>query len=324
MKFGVLGFSYAGFEHFSRALEDTGHYTANLGDNAQTIASRHVYRTLGVRDEDIILIDRDTLTQYAGPPAHLIMNGVFLEDSLPTPPQIAPIFVGFNAPESVIKKHRDWLKKHEPIGCRDAHTTSLLQAMGVNAFTSGCVTMALPARTHGPEARRLLVVYGARAGALPMSVLRHIPTDMLGNAEFVHHRLPCGELPLPPEMCAWAERLEADILRRYRDEAALVLTPLLHVASPCLAMQVPVIVCRYDLDPRFSLLQQIMPIYTPDRIDEIDWHPPIIDISGYANAIIQSVKAGIAQNTGAARTAGSSSTLSWLRELMGQDVATRS
>jgi Polysaccharide pyruvyl transferase len=291
MKFGVLGFSYAGFDHFARAIEHAGHYTANLGDNAQTIGARHIYRTLGVRDEDMILIDRDTLCDYAGPPAFLLMNGVFLERSLPTPPQITPLFVGFNASEAVIRKHRSWLKEHEPIGCRDTHTADLLRNMRVDAFTCGCVTMALPPRTRAPESGRLLVVYGAGAGALPMSVLRHVPPELLGGAELIHHRLPSSELPLSPETCAWVERLELDILQRYRDEAALVLTPLLHVASPCLAMQVPVVVCRIDLDSRFSLLRQLMPIYTPDRLSEINWRPKIIDASAYANAIIGRVQA---------------------------------
>lgn len=290
MKFGVLGFSYAGFDHFARAIEQAGHYTANLGDNAQTIASRHVYRSLGVRDDEMLLIDRDTLCDYGGPPAFLLMNGVFLERSLPTPPQITPLFVGFNAPEAVVRKHRDWLKMHEPIGCRDTHTSDLLQSLQVDAFPSGCVTMALPSRTRAPESGRLLVVYGAGAGALPMPVLRHIPADMLESADFIHHRLPFGELPLSQETCSWAERLEFDILRRYRDEAALVLTPLLHVASPCVAMRVPVVVCRRDLDPRFSLLRQLMPIYTPDRIANINWRPGVIDVSAYATAIVDRIR----------------------------------
>ena len=290
MKFGVLGFSYSGFDHFAYAIKRGGYYTANLGDNAQTIAARHVYRTLGVRDEDMILIDRDTLGGYAGPPAFLIMNGVFLERNLPTPPQIKPLFVGFNASEAVIRKHRDWLKLHEPIGCRDSHTADLLRNERVEAFTSGCVTMALPLRTSVPELGRLLVVYGTGAGALPMQVLRHVPPELLSSAELIYHRLPSSEYPLSPETCTWVERLELEILRRYRDEAALVLTPLLHVASPCLAMQIPVVVCRIDLDSRFSLLRQLMPIYTPDRLGEINWRPQIVNVLFYANAIIGRVR----------------------------------
>ena len=78
MKVGVLGFGYAGFDSFKEQLDRTGHYTVNLGDNAQTIAARALLLKLGVRAEDIITVDRDTLPSYDGEPVALIMNGVFL------------------------------------------------------------------------------------------------------------------------------------------------------------------------------------------------------------------------------------------------------
>ncbi|MHB9292886.1 hypothetical protein Holit_01999 [Hollandina sp. SP2] len=36
-----------------------------------------------------------------------------------------------------------YLKKHEPIGCRDYGTVKLLGKYGINAYFSGCLTLTL-------------------------------------------------------------------------------------------------------------------------------------------------------------------------------------
>lgn len=272
MKFGALGFSYAGFAPFARSQQELGFYTANLGDMAQTIATRELYRSLGIAERDIVVIDRDRLPLYAGEPAALLMNGVFPGHSFPIPETITPVFIGFTTAAPVVRKQRDLLRRHAPIGCRDAATMTMLREHGIDAYVSGCVTMTLPRRSQAPAAERLFIVYGARAGELPSAVLRHIPPRLLDSAVLIDHRLPVGEFPLPPDSAGWIERYERHLLNRYRDEASLVLTPLLHVSSPCLAMGVPAIIARRDRDPRFSLIGDILPVHT-DRFEEIDWAP---------------------------------------------------
>lgn len=293
MKFGVLGFSYNGFDHFAKSLEDTGFYTSNLGDNAQTIASRHAWRSIGVLDEDMIKIDRDTLPAYSGPPAYLIMNGVFTHKNLPTPPSISPVFLGFHADPITISQHADWLRTFAPIGCRDYNTAKICQKNGIYAFVTGCVTMTFPQRASAPANGRVFVVTGW-ATLMPLSILRYVPEDYFEAAEFINHRHVEGRFPLTSEDQELNENFERDFIRRCADEASLVITPLLHVATPCLAMQVPVVLCRSSNDARFDFIEEFISVYTPDKFGEINWPPPTVDLSMYAKNYINHLRSRIA------------------------------
>jgi hypothetical protein len=294
MKIGVLGFSYAGSAGFARHIEQSGFYTVNLGDNAQTIAARQLLLSLGVAADDIIDVDRDTLPDYAGEPVALIMNGVFLERSFPIPDSIHPIFIGFCAKnEAVVRDNRDYLKRHEPIGCRDLHTVALMHAHGIVAFATGCVTMTLPPRTAKPKHGKLLIVYGAGAGTLLPQVLKYIPPALLDRARFIAHRLPVHDLPLSPDSRRWIDDYETSLLGHYRDTADLVLTPLLHVASPCLGMRIPVVLYRKDLDTRFTYLAEKLPIHTPETVADIDWAPGIVDVGADADLIRQALASAL-------------------------------
>jgi hypothetical protein len=299
MKFGVLTFSYSEFAHFDRMLQDTGHYTVNLGDNAQSIATRHLYRSLGVDDADIVEVDRDTLRHYGGPECVLLMNAVFTETSFPIPDLITPIFVGFSSHDHVIAANRDYLKRHEPIGCRDIRTAELLRSHGVDAYVTGCVTLLLPRRTEIPASEKLLIVFGHYAGTLPPSIMGHIPPELAETAEFVFHRMVVDRYPLPAEQQRMAERYENFLMSQFRQRATKVLTPLHHVAAPCLAMGIPVTLCRHDMDSRFDFLAKRIPIYTPDRFGEIDWNSPPPDFADVRLAFTGAVSAAMARRRSA-------------------------
>ena len=292
MKFGVLGFGYDHFENFAEQLKGEGgkgYYTVNLGDNTQSIATRYVYRQAGISDEDMILINRDSLASYDGEKAVLIMNGVFWEWSFPIPMTITPIFIGFHANEGVIRNNKYFFKRHEPIGCRDSATTKLMQSHGISAFTTGCLTLALPPRSTVPTAPKLLVVYGDGGGALPAQVLKYIPAHLADTAEFIFHRFPVSSHPLSLQQCMAVERYERDILEQYRSRATIVLTPLHHACTPAMAMGIPVIVCRNDFDPRFSFLQDLLPIYTPDRFSQINWNQEPVNVDNIRAKLLHRV-----------------------------------
>ncbi|KAK0353362.1 MAG: polysaccharide pyruvyl transferase family protein [Pseudomonadota bacterium] len=296
MNLAVLDFSYAGMTKSIEQATQNGFYSVNLGDNAQTIAARSILERLGVPASEIARVDRDTLPHYSGPSVALIMNGVFYERNFPVPPSITPIFVGFCTKSTeLVAQHRDWFIRHGPVGCRDFATAALMREAGIDAFVTGCITMTLPRREQPPRRRRFLVVHGSGSGLLPPAVLKHIPARLMDRAEFIYHRLPSNEIPLSTASRAWIENYEQHLLHRYRDEAALVLTPLLHVASPCLGMGVPVIVCRRDRDSRFGFLEGLMPIHTPDDADKIRWNIGATDIGTAAETLIETLTNAIAR-----------------------------
>ncbi|WP_423414834.1 hypothetical protein RLW55_16730 [Hyphomicrobium sp. B1] len=289
-KYGVLSFGYQNFFAFEQQLQRSGSYDINLGDNAQSIAARSLLREFGIGDEQIVAVNRDTLPHYSGPPCTLIMNAVFFQQSFPLPASIRPVFLGFQASEQVIKDNIALFKLHQPIGCRDTATTERMRRYGVDAFTTGCITMSLPRREEEPADGCLLIVYGSD---FPSSVLQYIPKDLSERCEFIYHRLPVAEFPVSAHTCQTAESYERVLLDRYRTTAKLVLTPLHHVAAPCMAMGIPVIVCRSDSDERFSFLKDFTPIYTPETFAAIDWKPEPIDVSAVKSRIREVLCAAI-------------------------------
>ncbi len=215
------------------------------------------------------------------------MNAVFFQQSFPLPTSVRPIFIGFRADADVIRRNTAFFKFHEPIGCRDTATTERMNGLGIDALTTGCATLALPRRAEEPERGRLLIVYGTE---FPSSVLQHIPRTLAERCDLIYHRLPVNEFPVSPRTQLLAEAYERSLLDRYFMTASLVLTSLHHVAAPCMAMGIPVIVCRASKDDRFSFLEKLTPIYTPDEFATINWKPLPVDLSLVRDSIFRLLK----------------------------------
>jgi polysaccharide pyruvyl transferase len=280
LKYGVLEYRYNNnqFLPLKHELKRHGSYSVNIGDNMQSIAARMLYREIGIDNDNITTINRDDLSKYSGLPVVLIMNGCFYEPSFPIPPQIIPIFFGFNAPESVIKKNKAYFRKYEPIGCRDEETTKLFEKNGINAYTTGCLTLTFDKRLESPRTPKTFVVFGEGSGALPSKLLTHAPQDIIRDAEFIMQRMPVNVFPLGEQETNQAEQFALKMLRRYKEEAALVITPLLHAACPCMALGIPVILARTDQNSRFSAVSKLLPVYTPANFCQINWNPSVINI----------------------------------------------
>lgn len=119
--------------------------SVNIGDYVQALASSQYYpRIDGFLDRD------EDLKDYDGEEAKMIMNGWYMHNPKNWPPsnKIHPLFVAFHlnllakkeltSPDSIA-----YLKKHEPIGCRDFDTMNTLKSYGVDAYFSGCMTLTL-------------------------------------------------------------------------------------------------------------------------------------------------------------------------------------
>jgi len=289
MKHGLLVFSYSNFDHFRTEHAAFGEYSINLGDYMQTIAVRDLYESWGIDPADIIRIDRDTLPLYAGEPTSLVMNGCFYSWCFPIPDHVRPIFVGFQADESVITANRFYLKRHEPIGCRDSVTAALCRQYGINSFVTGCLTMTFPERTPLPYSGKTFLSYGLYGGTFPAKIIQSMPDEILGShlLEFISQRKTVRRFPLDQREMETAETDAHFLLRKYRREAGLVVTPLHHAATPCLSSGIPIILCRFTDDGRFSLLRDLIPIYFPQDFDRIDWKPLPADISAFRSQLIE-------------------------------------
>lgn len=118
----------------------------NIGDYIQSLAAKQFF------DEGIdIFIDRDRINSYQSTePVKVIMNGWYSHNPENWPPSssISPLFVAFHVNETVKEhflsdKSISYLKKYEPIGCRDYNTQQILLNKGLKAYFSGCLTLTL-------------------------------------------------------------------------------------------------------------------------------------------------------------------------------------
>lgn len=120
----------------------------NIGDYIQALASSQFYPRLdGFLDRD------EDLKDYDGEKCKMIMNGWYMHNPTNWPPssKIDPLFVAFHLNPLAQKELTStqsifYFKSHQPIGCRDKRTTSLLKSYGVNAYFSGCMTLTLGLR----------------------------------------------------------------------------------------------------------------------------------------------------------------------------------
>ncbi|WP_074406533.1 MULTISPECIES: polysaccharide pyruvyl transferase family protein [Aquimarina] len=251
----------------------------NVGDNIQSLAAKQFLPNID------IFLNREKLGDYKGEPVKLIMNGWFTHNTHNWVPSedIDPVFVSFHmnntaAPAMLSEKGIAYLKKHEPIGCRDQFTADTLKAKGIDAYFTGCLTLTLDSykvddSERGEDIyivdplysypRPEKVFYSAKhtiknilnGTAFQLNkknkhLKNFISKDVLDKAEFINQEPPSNQYS-DEEKFEMAEAL----LRKYA-KAKLVITSRIHCALPCLALGTPVIFvngfdsfvdsCRFD------------------------------------------------------------------------------
>lgn len=227
------------------------YHTENLGDDVQSIACLPF---VGQNPEPL---DRDTLAlQERDEKYILIMNGWWADQptsAFPPAACIIPVFIGFHIAaqhtEHFLKPHcLEYFKKHQPIGCRDAYTTAILQQHGIDAFFSGCLSTSFE-KIEGPDNGKIYLVDAERIDYL-------IPDEIRQNATRLTHRFAGNDDA--------RNNAVKDLLDAYRNKPSLVITTRLHAALPCSAMGIPVVLFFHPDDPRASTATQIgLRIYKP-------------------------------------------------------------
>lgn len=127
-------------------IYEAGNGKDNVGDYVQSLAALQFFG-----NKADTYLNRELLNEYTGEEVALIMNGWFTHQPQNWPPAkaILPFFISFhlnvlaqdhflNTPAIV-----DYLKRHAPIGTRDRKTAEVLNAKGIDAYFSGCLTLTL-------------------------------------------------------------------------------------------------------------------------------------------------------------------------------------
>lgn len=249
---------YANYEFSGKDLN-------NIGDQIQIITIDYIYSLLGIPESDIVYINKDEMSLYDG-------EEVILPVSMPLveykesgiagffSKKITPVFLGLTLAKSNLSEIEiEYYKKYEPIGCRDERTYNTISGYGIKSYLGGCITVLLPERQKNPEKQKKIFVIDPTQGILP-----YIPSQIKETAIWDTHML--YDLKQSPKQVA-KERYQ-----EYFDEAKLVITSLLHCSVPCMAFGIPVILAKDEVSYRFSWLEKLLPIFTPEDYDKVDWN----------------------------------------------------
>lgn len=275
----------------------------NLGDWIQSEATEQAIRQAIGPTARFTRWLRSELSHYSGEPALCVMQGWFEHSTLNFLPndRVLPVWVGTHFTVTV-RRRLEWLRRfsalafscHE-IGCRDLSTLQWCKQHQIRAYFSRCLTLTLPRREKSPTLGTVFCV------DCPPWVLERIPENIKrGSVEVVqrstHYGYSIAELH-NYEAAAMA------LLRRYRDEASLVITTALHCAQPCVAMGIPVVFINPDYRKeadRFSAMQGIIPFWSRKDLDSgrVDFIPTAPDIESLKADLIANLRLSIAKAKG--------------------------
>ena len=125
----------------------------NIGDYIQSIAQEQFI------GKDYQYVERESLNTFkSDEKVNLIMNSWFMwhPENFPPSDDINPLFISFHINPSIAsklltEKSIAYLKKYQPIGCRDTDTMRLLQSNGIDSYFSGCLTLTLGISYKTPQ-----------------------------------------------------------------------------------------------------------------------------------------------------------------------------
>lgn len=261
----------------------------NAGDYIQSVAAA---RFLPKVDR---YINREKLNEYNGPEVKLIMNGWFMHRPHNWPPsqKINPLVTSFHLNSQVkqqllSKASVDWIKRQEPIGCRDIFTLEVLSKAGVETYLSGCLTSTLvnefnyrtndiyfadvlfrvPGWSTSVRTPREFIKSFISGDLVKMSqrsrLLKQLFDDnILNTSKSISHYHPARHSE--KERFSVAE----DFLKKYAT-AKLVVTSRLHCAIPCLAFGTPVIFIHFGFKHEYDTcrLKGVTDLFNTIFIDE--------------------------------------------------------
>lgn len=181
----------------------------NIGDYIQAVATRQFIDHI---DEYIEQEEANSYYPSDGERIKLVMNGWFQWRSENWPPSeyVYPLLISMHisplkAESLLTPEGIAFLKKYSPVGCRDYYTKNLLEAHGISAYFSACMTLTLGKDYRVPEEQHKGVyvvdpyfdVPPAKSGILTAisAFLRHPKAVLkLGSQEFFRVYSPSGFL----------------------------------------------------------------------------------------------------------------------------------
>ncbi|MDA3834074.1 MAG: hypothetical protein PF495_11825, partial [Spirochaetales bacterium] len=263
-----------------------------MGDNLQLMAIDNLYKFMDLHDEDIVKIPYNELTSWEavdGEKVILPISFPFLEykDNFLSgmfSDSIVPVFIGLTLlNDNISAKDVAFLKEHEPIGCRDEYTYNNLKRAGIHVWLNGCMTLTMFQNNSMESLRNRSSVLIIDA----CNELRdHIPQSIKENAINLSQIVTLKD----------DETIQDYVVSRYQmyyDKAKLIITSRLNCEIPCVAIGIPVVLAVKKVSYRFSWVEKLLHIYTPDEFDKIDWDPSPIPCEEIKTLMMQNAASRI-------------------------------
>lgn len=268
-------------------LQNTsGVRAVNFGDCLQFMLIDYLYSQFLPEDYDLTLIAIQEMKTYRGEQLIIPLNWSLFDvnfmtgDRIDISEDVIPVFLAMTIeswsfrPDYFNEYNIAYLKRFEPIGCRDEYTKKVLLNYGVKAYLNGCFSAVLPKKEK--KGNKILLIDA------PYELQEYLP-DWKEEAETFTQQF-YFDASVPAQIILSKAR---KIYEYMTSEAKLIVTSRLHVASPCMAAGIPVIFAKRVVDARFSWLDKRMPLFGEEEFCKIQWNPESIEYEDDKKTIIQ-------------------------------------
>ena len=223
--------------------------TENIGDDVQSyVATKYLPKI------DYI-IDRDDVTSFVPEKKEYvatIMNAWWKNKKFNWPPSpyiypkmISMHFTHYDTIYHIDQRHittgygKQYMKKYEPIGCRDSYTNNLLKENGIKSYFSGCMTLTLDRFPNIEKEDYILLVDASD------KIYEKVKVSTNKEIKRITNNRDSKEY----SKLDWNTRKNnVEEYLKTIQKASLVITPRLHSALPSLALQTPVLLIDYSLN----------------------------------------------------------------------------
>lgn len=286
---------YANITHNGLALNDETRII-NLGDTFESIAIERLYEQLGISTEKIVEIDLYELESYQGEEVILPINFMFMPqimgvNLLNISSKIVPIFLGLALTDTLLTDEQcAFLKKWEPIGCRDERTKNVLCMNGIKAYIGGCLVATLTQTETNPSNSGGMTKKIAFID-VPRFVEPYVPKEITERIEILDHEFFTSY----HEICADPafKKKATERIKYYKNNISMIVTSRFHGAVIGLALNIPTILVAENNFYKYSWLSKLLPFYDSENVKNIDWNPKPVEMSEIRDKMSEIAKARI-------------------------------
>ena len=240
----------------------------NIGDNIKSMSVNQLFDYAHIRSEDILEIsyyDQSSITE----PCCLILNNHYRRNGSMNymhNHNIRPLFIGWGLAQSdLLPEEVNYIKKYEPILCRDEFTKEILTKYQIEAYVIGCLSLTFDKREPMDQNAGKYYFVCVRE-----KFLEDIPEFIRDNAVITTQHVNVDHID--EQVMREGEKDAKKLLAEYKQNAKMIISPLLHCICPCIAMGIPVIAVNDNFSYKYSFLDAFIPSYNEETFTEYNWN----------------------------------------------------